>query len=288
MPSLFPVAQQQAAGVLPVLQAEIAKSLASVGMKRASEEAKDRLAQRQARAAVALVRLGHADLVWPLLRHSADPRLRSFIVNWLEPAGGRPEASSPPSSTGLDPAPASTPSAAPGQPEHGRHPLPPRDLDRRALILALGTYGAEDLLSRRARAADPRLLDLYATTPTPASTARPNGPCGSGSKTKLKAADAELSRLKDPGRAPLVRQQPGTDVRHHRGPGRVPHGLTARMSRIGYDETPHRRVISHRFAIADQGGDRRAISRVRRDRTNRPKSSTMAETTGTVPIRKAR
>jgi hypothetical protein len=56
-----------------------------------SEEAKDRLAERQARAAVALVRLGRANEVWTLLRHSADPRLRSFIVNWFNPLGADPK-----------------------------------------------------------------------------------------------------------------------------------------------------------------------------------------------------
>ena len=56
-----------------------------------TEEAKDRLAERQARAAVALVRMGKAEEVWPLLRHSADPRLRSFIVNWLNPLGADPK-----------------------------------------------------------------------------------------------------------------------------------------------------------------------------------------------------
>ena len=55
-----------------------------------SEEVKDRLAERQARAAVALVRMGKAEEVWPLLRHSADPRVRSFIVNWLNPLGADP------------------------------------------------------------------------------------------------------------------------------------------------------------------------------------------------------
>ncbi len=55
------------------------------------EEVKDRLAERQARAAVALVRMGKAEEVWPLLRHSADPRLRSFIVNWLNPLGADPK-----------------------------------------------------------------------------------------------------------------------------------------------------------------------------------------------------
>ena len=56
-----------------------------------TEEIKDRLAERQARAAVALVRMGKAEEVWPLLRHSADPRLRSFIVNWLNPLGADPK-----------------------------------------------------------------------------------------------------------------------------------------------------------------------------------------------------
>jgi hypothetical protein len=55
-------------------------------------DAKDRLAERQAQAAVALVRLGKAESVWPLLRHSADPKLRSFILNWLNPLGADPHA----------------------------------------------------------------------------------------------------------------------------------------------------------------------------------------------------
>ena len=54
--------------------------------------ARDELAERQARAAVALVHLGRAGEVWPLLRHSADPSLRSFIVNWLGPLGADPHA----------------------------------------------------------------------------------------------------------------------------------------------------------------------------------------------------
>ena len=118
--SLFPVAQQQAAGVLPVLQAEIAKSLASVN-EEGSEEAKDRLAERQARAAIALVRLGDADLVWPLLRHSADPRLRSFIVNWLNPLGADPKAIV---ATESPPRPAGAGRGQPGRVRARLHPSP--------------------------------------------------------------------------------------------------------------------------------------------------------------------
>ena len=55
-----------------------------------TEETRDQLAERQARAGVALVRMGKAEELLPLLRHSADPRLRSFIVNWLSPLGADP------------------------------------------------------------------------------------------------------------------------------------------------------------------------------------------------------
>ena len=56
-----------------------------------TEETRDRLAERQARASVALVRMGKADEVLPLLQHSADPRLRSFIVNWFDRLGADPK-----------------------------------------------------------------------------------------------------------------------------------------------------------------------------------------------------
>jgi eukaryotic-like serine/threonine-protein kinase len=87
-------------------------------------DAKDRMAERQARSAVALVRLGKAESVWPLLQHSADPRLRSFILNWLNPLGADPHAVAE-ELTRLDelgrgspdPAP-STESAGRGSPDH--------------------------------------------------------------------------------------------------------------------------------------------------------------------------
>src|SRR5262249_35483781 len=53
-------------------------------------DSKDTLAEGQARAAVAMIRLGKAAEVFPLLRHRADPRLRSFIVNGLKPLGADP------------------------------------------------------------------------------------------------------------------------------------------------------------------------------------------------------
>ena len=55
---------------------------------------------------------------------------------------------------------------------------------RRALILALGTYGTDGLSPGEREPLIGKLLDLYRTTPTPASTGRRNGPCGSGSSKR--------------------------------------------------------------------------------------------------------
>ena len=47
------------------------------------EPGKDVLAGRQAAAAIALAALGQPELLWPLLRHRSDPRVRSFLVDRL-------------------------------------------------------------------------------------------------------------------------------------------------------------------------------------------------------------
>ena len=108
-----------------------------------SEQEKDRLAGRQARAASALIRLGNADVVWPLLKHSDDPRLRSFIINWLKPLGVDAGLVVAEFHRVNDSAPRV---ASRGSRERGRRPLRSRDLDPTPrLILALGTYVADVL-----------------------------------------------------------------------------------------------------------------------------------------------
>jgi formylglycine-generating enzyme required for sulfatase activity len=84
--ALFPAAAKLGEPVARLLRDRVRESPKSVGDKT-TEQDLDRLAEQQARAAIALVRIGQADQVWPLLVHSADPRLRSFIVNWLKPLG---------------------------------------------------------------------------------------------------------------------------------------------------------------------------------------------------------
>jgi eukaryotic-like serine/threonine-protein kinase len=57
----------------------------------ASEDQKELLASRQANVAVALFKLGRPDQVWPLLRFSPDPRVRSDLIHWINPLGGDPQ-----------------------------------------------------------------------------------------------------------------------------------------------------------------------------------------------------
>jgi serine/threonine protein kinase/formylglycine-generating enzyme required for sulfatase activity len=65
------------------LQGEIDKRLADAG----DETGKERLAKRQANAAAALVRMDRPAKVWPMLQHSVDPRVRSYLIHRLGPMG---------------------------------------------------------------------------------------------------------------------------------------------------------------------------------------------------------
>jgi hypothetical protein len=72
---------------------ESLKKQAEAALK--NERAKDNLAKRQANAAVALLKMGHADQVWPLLKRSAqpdDPRRRSYLIHAFAPLAADPQA----------------------------------------------------------------------------------------------------------------------------------------------------------------------------------------------------
>ncbi len=107
------------------------------------EEANDRLARRQANAAVALLRLGREQKVWPILQHRPDPRTRSYLIHRLGPLDADPNQI-----------------------------LAQLDLQnevsiRRALIHTLGEFSEHQLSTVGRERLTPRLLDLYANDPDP-------------------------------------------------------------------------------------------------------------------------
>jgi formylglycine-generating enzyme required for sulfatase activity len=135
-----------------------------------AEEDKERLAKRQASAAVGLLRLGRGERVWPLLKHSPDPRVRSYLVHRLSPRGADPEALV------------------------RRLGEEPDVTIRRALLLALGQFDEGALPPARREALLPRLFALYGDDPDA-------GIHGSaawllrhwGQRPRLRAIDGELA-----------------------------------------------------------------------------------------------
>jgi len=226
-------------------------------------EAKDRLAERQARAAVALVRLGKAESVWPLLRHSPDPRVRSFVVNWLNPLGADPHAVA----TELDRLDSSPRSAERG--EGGRKPgegssapaaamdailFHPETSERRALILALGTYSSDSLRPGEREPLAVKLLAVYRDDPD----AGVHGAAAWtlrrwGLKDKLAVLDSELGKLKGPGgRRWYVNGQSQTFA-VIAGPVEFRMGAPAdepERASGSNDQSPRRMTIPRRYAIA--------------------------------------
>ncbi len=125
---LFPKVQANAGPAAALLNETLGKKLDA----EKTEEDKEHLAKRQANAAVALLRLGQPDVVWPLLKHGPDPRVRSYLVHYLSPRGADPGAVV-------------------------RRLDEEKDVSiRRALLLVLGEFGSEQLPADEREAAAPQ------------------------------------------------------------------------------------------------------------------------------------
>ncbi len=231
---------------VPVLEAELARKPAP----DATADAQDQLAQRQARAAVALLRWGQGEKAWTLLRHSPDPSVRSYIVNWLKPLGAEPKTLM----TRLESL-AHNPVSIPKDEKSRMEAIlfHPETSERRALILALGKYNADDLSPTEREPLMAQLLEAYRTDPDA-------GVHGAAEWTlrrwrqeeTLKKVDAQLQRLKDRGdrdRRWYVNSE-GQTLAVIEGP--VEFSMGSPLSEPGRysEETPHRQPINRRFAIA--------------------------------------
>src|SRR5262249_42149401 len=82
---IYPLLKEHADIGLTILQAELAKQRAKI----ADAETREKLAKRQANAAVAVWRLAEPASVLPRLKHSQDqdPTLRSHLIERLGPMG---------------------------------------------------------------------------------------------------------------------------------------------------------------------------------------------------------
>jgi formylglycine-generating enzyme required for sulfatase activity len=126
---------------LPVLLGELTKTLPAD--LSPSDDRREKLAKRQANAAVALLRLNRPAVVWPLLKHGPDPRVRSYLIHRLYPLGADPAAIA-------------------------RRLDEETDLSvRRALVLALGEFDEATLPAASRTALLPKVQQMYRTDPDP-------------------------------------------------------------------------------------------------------------------------
>ncbi len=82
---IYPKFKYQGEKGLPVLIAVIETTLPAE--MPSSDAKRETLAKRQANAAVTMLRMNRPEKVWPLLKHSPDPRVRSYIIHRLFPLG---------------------------------------------------------------------------------------------------------------------------------------------------------------------------------------------------------
>lgn len=136
---LFPKLIPHANLVKPMLRAEVDRE-APVD---ASEEVMEDFARRKAIAAVVLLRLNDSEKVWPLLRHTPDPRARSYLIEYLAILGA--DAAVLADRVAWEP-----------------------DVDvRRALLLSLGSFAGGDISQGVRMAVLPKVMAFYKDDPDP-------------------------------------------------------------------------------------------------------------------------
>jgi formylglycine-generating enzyme required for sulfatase activity len=190
---------------------------------------KERLAKRQANAAVALFHLAEADPFWRLLEFTPDPRARSHLLHRLGPLGVPPGALA------------------------ARLAEEPSVSVRRALLLALGEIGTARLDSTDRDRAAALAERLYRDDPDPGVHAAAEWLLRRWSKTaEARAIDVEFQTGRAVGDRRWYVNRRGQTFAVVTGP--VEFAMGSQQSVVGRsdDERPHRRRIDRSFAIASK------------------------------------
>src|SRR5262249_49140847 len=109
----------------------------------AKEDAKEKLAKRQANAAVGLLRMDRAEKVWPLLKRSPDRSVRSYLIHRLGPMG------------------------ADARTLVKRLDEEPDITIRRALVLSLGEFGEKEFPPGERAPVTEQMREVYRTAADP-------------------------------------------------------------------------------------------------------------------------
>jgi formylglycine-generating enzyme required for sulfatase activity len=245
-------AEERAFGVLwPKVAAHRAQAVALLGreLERAAgpDVATVVLAERQAQAAVALLRLGQAEPVWALLRHTPDPSRRTELLHRLAPLGADPRALLK------------------------RYGAEPDVTSKRALLLALGEFKASQLPVAERQPHIAGLLRDY--------RAEPDAGLHGALEWLLRQRWGQAKEL-DQIDQDLRGQEPGERRWYVNGQGQTlvllpgPHefAMGSPKHEVGrFDaEVLHRKTIPRGFALASKEVTGAQFQRFRRDHPNVP------------------
>ncbi len=200
------------------------------------EAAKEKLAKRQANAAVAMLKMNQPEKVWPLLKHSPDPRMRSYLIHRFGPLGAAPGAIV-------------------------KQLLEEKEVSiRRALILSLGDFGEKDFSPGQRQALLAQLQEMYRRESDPGIHASAEWLLRTWAQEEwLKQVNEELAKDREQREKRLegIKQMPQWFVNSQGqwlvlipGPANVAMGSPVTEAGRDYDEPPHKKRISRTFAMA--------------------------------------
>jgi serine/threonine protein kinase/formylglycine-generating enzyme required for sulfatase activity len=204
----------------PEASARLEKGLDERCKPGATAAAKDALARKRASLGVALLVMGKAEKVWPLLKHGPDPTTRSYLIERLGAGGVDPRVLT----------------ARLAEEE---------DVSvRRAILLALGEYGPDRMPPAERRNQLPRLLRLYRDDPDPGIHGAAGWLVGRwGAADQLKGIDKALATGKAAGTRQWYVNRQGQTMVVVAKPGEF---------WMGEGGERHKRRINRTFAIASK------------------------------------
>jgi eukaryotic-like serine/threonine-protein kinase len=197
-----------------------------------TEADKERLAKRRANAAVALLRQGQAEPVWPQLRGHPDRRTRSYLIHRLGSFGADPQA------------------------VLQRLDAEPDVSVRRPLVLALGEFEPERFSPTERQALVPRLLERYRDDADPGLHGAADWLLRQwGQGERLRAIDQTLATGRPEGARQWYVNKQGQTLAIVPGPTEFVMGSPRTEAERadgpeGQSERQHRRRIGRTFALA--------------------------------------
>ena len=221
--AIMPKLKARGASAVAILESELSTHLAP----EATEDEKEKLAKRQANAALALLEMNQPAEVWPLLKHSPDPRARTYLIHRLEPFGADPMVIV--NRLGQE-----------------------ADVSvRRALMLSLGEFGEDRLAAAARQSLIPTLLATYRDD-LDAGIHSASGWLLRrwGQEQQVKKIEGELATGTVEGNRQWYVNRQGHTMVIIAGPAEFTMGSPATETGRQEDEQEHRRRIGRSFELA--------------------------------------